>query len=46
MRKDYTFGAVTPIETWLRLAAEYTYTDNRNTAVTAHLGLVEIQAIW
>ena len=45
-RKDYTFGAVTPIETWLRLAAEYTYTDNRNTAVTAHLGLVEIQAIW
>jgi hypothetical protein len=46
MRKDYTIGAVTPIETWLRLAAEYTYTDNRNTAVTAHLGLVEIQAIW
>jgi hypothetical protein len=45
-RKDYTVGAVTPIETWLRLAAEYTYTDNRNTAVTAHLGLVEIQAIW
>jgi hypothetical protein len=45
-RKDYTIGAVTPIETWLRLAAEYTYTDNRNTAVTAHLGLVEIQAIW
>ena len=46
LRKDYTFGAVTPIETWLKLAAEYTYTDNRNTAVTAHLGLVEIQAIW
>jgi hypothetical protein len=45
-RKDYTIGAVTPIETWLRLAAEYTYTDNRNAAVTAHLGLVEIQAIW
>ncbi|MFO0700580.1 MAG: hypothetical protein U0236_15260 [Nitrospira sp.] len=46
IRKDYTFGAVTPIETWLRLAAEYTYTDNRNTSVTAHLGLVEIQGIW
>jgi len=46
MRKDYTIGAVTPIETWLRLAAEYTYTDNRNNAVTAHLGLVEIQAVW
>lgn len=46
MRKDYTFGAVTPIETWLRLAAEYTYTDNRNTAVTSHIGLVELQSIW
>ncbi|MDN5940344.1 MAG: hypothetical protein L0H94_00555 [Nitrospira sp.] len=46
MLKLYTLGAVTPIETWLRLAAEYTYTDNRNTAVTSHLGLVEIQAIW
>jgi hypothetical protein len=46
LRKDYTFGAVTPIETWLRLAAEYTYTDNRNTAVTSHIGLVEIQSVW
>ena len=45
-RKDYTFGIVTPIETFVRLAAEYTYTDNRNTAVTTHLGLVELQAIW
>ena len=46
IRKDYTLGVVTPIETWLRLAAEYTYTDNRNTSVTAHLALVEIQGIW
>jgi len=46
LRKDYTFGAVTPIETWLRLAGEYTYTDNRNTGVTAHLALLEIQSVW
>lgn len=45
-RKDYTFGAVTPIETWLRLAGEYTYTDNRNTGITAHVALVELQAMW
>jgi hypothetical protein len=46
LRKDYTIGAVTPIETWLRLAAEYTYTDNRNNGLTANIGLVEIQAVW
>ncbi len=46
MRKDYTFGAVTPIEAWLRMAAEYTYTDNRFTSVTAHVGLLELQAVW
>ncbi|TKB77940.1 MAG: hypothetical protein E8D45_05140 [Nitrospira sp.] len=45
-RKDYTFGAVTPLETWLRLAGEYTYTDNRNTGITAHVALVELQAVW
>jgi hypothetical protein len=45
-RKDYTFGAVTPVETWLRLAAEYTYTDNRFTGLFSHLALVEVQAIW
>lgn len=46
MRKDYTFGAVTPIETWLRLAGEYTYTDNRLSGLTSHLALLEVQAIW
>jgi hypothetical protein len=46
IRKDYTVGAVTPVETWLRLAAEYTYTDNRNNGVTSHLALFEVQAIW
>lgn len=45
-RKDYTFGAVTPIETWLRLAGEYTYTDNRFSGLTSHLALLEVQAIW
>jgi hypothetical protein len=45
-RKDYTVGAVTPIETWFRLAAEYTYSDNRNTGITAHLALLELQAAW
>ena len=46
MRKDYTFGAVTPIETWLRLAAEYSYIDNRNNGVTSQIGLVELQTAW
>jgi len=46
MLKFYTFGAVTPIETWLRLAAEYTYTDNRNNGVTSQVGLLELQATW
>jgi hypothetical protein len=45
-RKDYTVGAVSPIETWLRLAAEYTYTDNRLTSVTGHVALLELQAVW
>ena len=45
-RKDYTIGAVTPIETWLRLAGEYTYTDNVFSGVRTHLALFEVQAIW
>lgn len=45
-RKDYTIGAVTPIETWLRLAGEYTYTDNVFSGVRTHLALLEVQAIW
>ena len=46
MVKFYTLGAVTPIETWLRLAAEYSYIDNRNNGVTSQIGLVELQAAW
>jgi hypothetical protein len=54
-RKDYTFGVVTPIQTWLRMTAEYTYTDNRNVTSqlgqlgagqTGHLALLEAQAVW
>lgn len=52
-RKDYTVGAVTTIQNWLRLALEYTYTDNRATANTnllagnfQHLALFEVQGAW
>lgn len=45
-RKDYTIGAVTPIQTWLRVTAEYTFTDNRFTGLTGHLALMELQANW
>lgn len=50
-RKDYTVGAVTTIQNWLRLALEYTYTDNRATANLAagnfqHLALFEVQGAW
>ena len=51
-RKDYTIGAVTPVETWLRLGAEYTYTENAlagqtgQPGRTAHVALLEIQAAW
>ncbi|NGZ94847.1 MAG: hypothetical protein CV089_01715 [Nitrospira sp. WS110] len=55
-RKDYTVGAVTTIQNWLRLAIEYTYTDNRATTNAApnsipagnfqHLALFEVQGAW
>ncbi len=49
-RKDYTIGAVTPLQTWIRLTAEYTYTDNRSTGVqsgiTGHFALFELQGVW
>jgi len=54
-RKDYTIGVVTPVETWLRLAAEYTYTENAlplqvpglpAQGRTAHVTLLEVQAAW
>jgi hypothetical protein len=40
MRKDYTVGVVTPFQ------GEYTYTDNRVTGLTGHLGLLELQMNW
>jgi hypothetical protein len=45
-RKDYTVGVVTPIQTYFRTTAEYTYTDNRFTGLTGHLALLELQANW
>ena len=42
-RKDYTFGFVTPVQTWLRVAAEYTFTDNRDAGSTDHLATLEFQ---
>ncbi len=45
-RKDYTVGAVTPVQTWLRVTVEYTYTDNRFTGLTGHLALLEFQGNW
>lgn len=43
-RKVYTFGAATRIQTWSRLAVEYSYTDNRDREINAasgHSALVE-----
>jgi hypothetical protein len=53
-RQDYTLGAVMPVQTWLRAAAEYTYSDNRpetvpGTALTgtsSHSALLELMANW
>lgn len=45
-RKDYTVGIVAPVQTWLRAAAEYTYSDNRATGLFDHTALFELQANW
>ncbi|MGH7146497.1 MAG: hypothetical protein ACREIJ_01155 [Nitrospiraceae bacterium] len=45
-RKDYTVGVVTPLQTWLRITAEYSYTDNRFRGLTGHLALMELQSNW
>ncbi len=42
-RKDYTIGVVTPLQTWLKVSAEYTFTDNRDTGSTDHLATLELQ---
>lgn len=44
--KEYMVGAVVPLETWLRLAAEYRYTDNRATGLSNQLTLLEAQVNW
>jgi hypothetical protein len=46
VRKDYTAGIVAPVQTWLRAAAEYTYTDNRATGRSDHSALFEMQVNW
>jgi hypothetical protein len=45
-RQDYSIGAVMPVQTWLRAAAEYTYTDNRATGGSDHAALLELMANW
>jgi hypothetical protein len=42
-RKDYTGGFVKPLQSWVRLSGEYTYTDNRFTGITGHVALLELQ---
>ncbi len=42
-RKDYTIGVVTPVQTWLRVTAEYTFTDNDATGLKDHVGILELQ---
>lgn len=49
IRKLYTVGAVTRVQTWGRLAAEYTYTDNRDNQVngpTGHSAVLEFFLAW
>lgn len=46
-RKDYMVGVVAPVQTWLRAAAEYTYTsDIRVAGTSGHSALIELQANW
>jgi len=46
VRQDYMVGAVMPVQTWARLAAEYTYTDNRVTGRSDHVALCEVMFNW
>ncbi len=45
-RHDLTAGVVLPVQTWLRVAAEYTYTDDRATGLSNHLAQLELMANW
>lgn len=42
-RQDVTVGAVTPLQMWLRLTAEYTYTDNEIGSRKDHEATLELQ---
>lgn len=46
IRKDYTAGIVVPVQTWLRAAAEYTYTDTQATGKSDHLVQLELMLNW
>ncbi len=46
VRQDYMLGVLAPVQTWARLAAEYTYTDNRATGNSDHAALAEVQFNW
>ncbi len=41
--KVYTVGVVKPLQTWVRISADYTYTDNRFTGITSQMALLEFQ---
>lgn len=43
LRQDMTFGVVTPLQTWLRVTADYTYTKNDDAQTKAHTATVELQ---
>lgn len=43
VRKDYTIGAVRKLDTWLRAAVEYTYTEHPVEQVFGHLLLLQMQ---
>lgn len=45
-RQDLTFGVVAPVQTWLRVASEYTYTDNRETGRSDHGAILEFMMNW
>ncbi|HET8580814.1 MAG TPA: hypothetical protein VFL31_07430 [Nitrospiraceae bacterium] len=45
-REDFTIGVVAPVQTWLRVAAEYTYTTFNGANGTGLSTVLELQANW
>lgn len=43
LRQDVSIGVVTPLQTWLRVTADYTYTKNDDAQTKAHTATVELQ---